>query len=162
VSVNRTGQILLEVLVAAILLVVLIPHIPALCSKYAGPDRAAYSAMVAENNAQIYLNEQKAKLADVRAQLAAMAAAKAKRSHDAVIAEEQLEHREAVKLLDRFSERQDAILAKCVKEAKGKLSEPRKDQMIFNIWLASSDECTCQELSVDSSVQLSRVAHLNQ
>jgi hypothetical protein len=159
---SRTGQILIEVLVAAILLAVLIPRIPEICWKYAGPDLMLYSAMVAENNARIVLNEEKTKLADLQGQLVTLENAKLKRQHDAIVAEEQLEHRQAVKLMDRFSERQDAVLAKCIKEAKGKLGGPQKDQIIFNIWLSSTDERSCQELSVNSSVQLSRVAHLNQ
>lgn len=159
---SRTGQILLEVLVAAILLVVLIPQIPRICWKYAGPDWTAYSAMVAANNAQIYLNEQKAKLVDLRAQLAELEAAKLKRSHDAVAAEMQLEHRQAMKLLDGFTESQKTVLAGCVTEAKGRINPSQKDQIIFNIWLAASEPRSCGELSRNSAEQLSRVAHLNQ
>jgi len=158
---SRTGQILLEVLVAAILLVVLIPHISTLCWKYAGPDLGAYSAIVADNNARIILNEQKARLADLRAQLDAMEAAKLKRSHDAVAAEMQLEHRQAMKLFDGFTEHQNTVFAGCLKGAKG-LNQSQKDQMIFNIWLAASEPQNCKELSRNSAVQLSRVAHLNQ
>jgi hypothetical protein len=159
---NRTGQILLEILVAAILLVVLVPYIPTICWKYAGPDWAVYSAMVADNNAQIYLNEQKDKLANLQAQLAALEAAKVKRGHDTISAEMQLEHRQAMKLLDGFNESQKAVLAGCVIEASGRINQSQKDQMIFNIWLAASEPQSCQELSRNSAEQLSRVAHLNQ
>lgn len=153
---SRAGQILLEILVAAILLVVLVPQVLRVSWKYAGPDWSAYSAMVAEPERAT------AKLADLRAQLAALEADKLKRRHDAIAAEEQLEHRQAMKLLDGFTESQKTALADCATKAKGRISQSQKDQMVFNIWLAAAEPQSCRELSRNSAEQLSRVAHLNQ
>lgn len=145
---SRTGQILLEVLVAAILLVILIPHIPSLCWKYAGPDWEAYYAMVADNNALIVLNEKKAQLANLRHRLAVLEAATLKRKQDAAfattqaaIAKSRFEHGQAMIRFNAFTDRQANLFAQCLAKTDGKISPLQKDRTINNIWTGTR---TCE------------------
>jgi hypothetical protein len=143
---NRAGQILLEVLVAGIFLALVIPPIRPLCWKYFGPDLVAYYGMVAENNALIAQNEQKAASIAQKDREASLEEDRRRRAHDAAVAQAESEHRRAMVLYGAFTERQANLYASCVTEAKGKLGQSQKDRTINQIWMSYAWVRTCQEL----------------
>lgn len=126
---KRSGQILLELLVAGILLILIVPRVGPLCWKYAGPNWREYSLLVESNRAQVAINASRQALAEIKAHTASVIASTKRRERD-------IEHQQAMKLYDAFTDRQANLYAKCLTEARGKIAETAKDAMIFKIWMS--------------------------
>lgn len=82
--------------------------------------------MVAENNALIARNEQKAADAAFKERLASLETERRRRAHEAAVAQAESEHRRAITLYDAFTERQVSLYNKCPGEANGKLDRSQK------------------------------------
>jgi hypothetical protein len=143
---KRAGQILLEILVAAILLALVIPHIGPLCWQYFGPDWSAYAEMVAQNRALLIANQEKAAYAEAQREIAAMERLRKEREHDAAVAFTKWENQQAKTFRDAFTPRQASLFDKCSAKANGKLTQSQTNRLIRQIWRSERYVTTCQEL----------------
>jgi hypothetical protein len=151
---TRASQVLIEVLLSTLVLWALIPQIPAWCDRIAGPDPVAYQKLLSDNAAALvranHIAEVKIETArleeELRAKIQTLKGIRAaqKRAEDAQRGAEDAQVHPAAQInYDAFTERQNALLAKCSSE---KSSQRARDELIIRIWLSEHYVTTCDKI----------------
>jgi len=162
---NQGSRTLVELLLAAILLVLVGPQIEPLVWRHFGPDPVEYAKQLELNRAAIAHAEHLATLkqiatdlknteAKLRAQTAAMRARNEQAERERI-------HNEAMKLHDAFSDRQANLYAACLTETKGKINQQERDGLIEAIWMSSPSITTCDRLRFQKLEELKLRERMN-